>query len=34
MTPGSTRTLRPYLAVEYIEGEPIDVHCHRSQLGP
>ncbi len=29
---GRTRTGRPYLVLEYVEGVPIDVHCDRMRL--
>ncbi len=31
---GVTAEQRPYLVMEYVEGEPIDVHCDRLRLSP
>src|SRR5690606_13730838 len=30
---GATRTGQPYVVMEYVEGEPIDLHCDRLSLG-
>jgi len=29
---GTTRDGTPYIVMEYIDGEPIDVYCDRNQL--